>query len=310
MGKNKNKGKGNKRKAAVQEVSEKDLDRFAGSSGEEDNELEQEEHDENDIPVVADEPDDAVDEFEDEVEEADSEEEVASEDEDEVEEEATGMANAMARILGTQTTQASAVLSKTVTPLQRMARKEKVLLKEAREKRKANRELNLTALHIPLSVATTRSLTSGSSSNLVKELEMERGHRRVATRGVVALFNAISQHQKDARVSAVESASKANSDVKHMTKHGFLDMIKSSAKDAKQDGSEKAAIADSSKPKWKALKDDYMLNSTKMKDWDKESSDDDDGEEPQEVLDDNWSDEEVEKPAVGSGKKRRKVTSQ
>lgn len=310
MGKNKNKGKGSKRKAAAQEVSEKDLDRFAGSSGEEDNELEQEEHDENDIPVVADEPDDAGDEFEDEVEEANSEEEVASEDEDEVEEEATGMANAMARILGTQTTQASAVLSKTVTPLQRMARKEKVLLKEAREKRKANRERNLTALHIPLSVATTRSLTSGSSSNLVKELEMERAHRRVATRGVVALFNAISQHQKDARVSAVESASKANSDVKHMTKHGFLDMIKSSAKDAKQEGSEKAATVDSSKPKWKALKDDYMLNSTKMKDWDKESSDDDDGDEAQEPLDDNWSDEEVEKPADSSGKKRRKVTSQ
>jgi hypothetical protein len=117
----------------------------------------------------------------------------------------SGMANAMSKILGTQPkySNQSVILSRTVTPLQRLAKAEKEKEREAREKRKLNRERHLTALHIPLSVATSQQQTVGSAS-LVKELEMERTHRRVATRGVVALFNAIAQHQKKANeVSAI-----------------------------------------------------------------------------------------------------------
>ena len=116
----------------------------------------------------------------------------------------SGMAGAMSKILGTATRggTASVIRSKTTTPLQRMAEQEKEQLKEQKEKRRENRERNLAALHIPLSVATTRQTADGSSSSsLVKELELERTHRRVATRGVVALFNAIAQHQKKSDVS-------------------------------------------------------------------------------------------------------------
>jgi hypothetical protein len=59
----------------------------------------------------------------------------------------------------------------------------------------------LKSLHIPLSVATTNTVEDGRLS-VTNELEQERFHRRVATRGVVALFNAISQHQKSTEVSA------------------------------------------------------------------------------------------------------------
>ena len=76
-----------------------------------------------------------------------------------------------------------------------LQRKEKEQQTAIKEKRQANRERNLTALHLPLSIATTNTIDSGGLT-MSKELEQERIHRRVATRGVVALFNAITQHQR------------------------------------------------------------------------------------------------------------------
>jgi hypothetical protein len=125
------------------------------------------------------------------MEEADSENEFEDDP-------ASKMANAMAKILGTVAPQQSVILGKTKTPLQKMQQKEKEEELEMKEKRQANRERNLAALHIPLSVATTNTIEDGHLS-VTQELEQERLHRRVATRGVVALFNAISQHQKGTR---------------------------------------------------------------------------------------------------------------
>merc|ERR1712166_1084415 len=116
----------------------------------------------------------------------------------------------MGRILGTKssnsvrqkTSTSSVVLAKTITPLQKLQRKEKEQQTAIKEKRKANRERNLTALHLPLSIATTNTIDSGGLS-MSKELEQERLHRRVATRGVVALFNAITQHQRSSNTDDV-----------------------------------------------------------------------------------------------------------
>jgi hypothetical protein len=118
---------------------------------------------------------------------------------------ASKMANVMSRILGTETKgnnkkdalSSSVVLAKTVTPLQKLQQKEKEQQKAMKEKRQANRERNLTALHLPLSIATTNNIEADGQLSVAKELEQERFHRRVATRGVVALFNAITQHQRN-----------------------------------------------------------------------------------------------------------------
>ena len=288
-----------KRKAQA-EAETGDLKRFAGSSGEEDNDDDEEvEEIENEIDQVDDENDEAVvgdeaagdeadgEEEVDEVEVEDSEVEV-EEDEEEAEE-ASGMANAMARILGTQTKKGTShvVLSKTTTPMQRLQQAEKLALKEAKEKRKLNRDRNLTALHIPLSVATSH-MSTGSTS-LVTELNLERTHRRVATRGVVALFNAIAQHQNETKevVTNTESSDK----VKKMTKHGFLDMIKTTAKETTQSTKQETtttAAKTTSKPQWNALQDNYLLDS-KLKDWDKESSEEEDAD-ADEPVDDTWDD--------------------
>jgi hypothetical protein len=184
---------------------EVDLDRFAGSSDEED-EVDQvdpsghgadNEDNEEDEHSLSKRPD---------VKEKDSSDDEDSEPEmgkilrtEEIIDPSAKMANAMARILGTAT-KSSVVLSKTTTPLQRMQKEEKESRIALKAKRHMKKERNLDSLHIPLSVATTFSVEGGGRS-VAKELEKERFHRRVATRGVVALFNAISSHQKSSEVS-------------------------------------------------------------------------------------------------------------
>jgi hypothetical protein len=343
--------KGGKRKAEPVDVENEDLGRFAGSSDEEEERdvNDEDNHDGND------EDDDSVDQEETKEDESEDDEPVkkppnrsqapkdgheadadksgsSDEDSDAEEEKArgtAGMANAMARILGVSKPAAgtqSVILSKTTTPLQRMAEKEKQEDKETKEKRRANRERNLLALHVPLSVATTGTVVAsdGASGNLlVQELEQERIHRRVATRGVVALFNAISQHQKKVttpELPTTESVSKSKAEVKKLTKHGFLDMIKSTAtsKQEKLSADKASADAAKAKPQWNALQDDFMLNAKKMKNWDQASSDEDDEDgEGGENMDGSSEDEEEDKKAASSKKatsskqapafKRRKV---
>jgi hypothetical protein len=191
---------------------DEDLDRFAGSSDEEEDlektrdRTEHDAGDEEESPDKEEEnvnssDDDDVPE-EDEYPANDKDEEDSDSEPEEGLDSSAKMSNVMARILGASTNSAatsSVVLAKTTTPLQRMQQKEKEEMKALKEKRQSNRERNLTALHIPLSVATTNTIEDGRLS-VTKELEQERFHRRVATRGVVALFNAISKHQKSTEV--------------------------------------------------------------------------------------------------------------
>jgi hypothetical protein len=177
-------------------IEDENLDRFAGSSDEEDGEEMKDlgERDaENEDESVADADENSLS--------SGSEDSAPSVDE-ELYDPSAKMANMMARILGTSNRAASSsvILSKTTTPLQRMQTEEKEESRALKKKRQANRERNLSSLHIPLSVATTNTVEDGRLS-VTNELEQERFHRRVATRGVVALFNAISQHQKSTEVS-------------------------------------------------------------------------------------------------------------
>ena len=223
-----------------------------------------------------------------------------------------GMAGAMTRILGVAGGSAAGVLSKTKTPLQKLQEKQKSVDAALREKRRERRDTNLTAMRVPLSAATSRPLLTSDAdgpttmirSAIAQELEVERAHRRVATRGVVALFNAISKHQDKMRedasaehraaakaASASGGGSKSAEEVKVMSKRGFLDLLKTNA--TKVDGGAAAAAnksapsvsegakGTSSKSKtggWNALKDDYMMTS-KLKDWDKELTDEEDSDD-------------------------------
>jgi Rrp15p len=232
----------------------------------------------------------------------------------------TGMANAMNRILSAPTksktssierTPNAIVLSKTKTPLQIQAEKEKKLQESLKESRRVKRERQIRAIHIPLTVATNsfaalNSSTNPASSSLTKELENERMHRRVATRGIVALFNAIAHHQVRPDQTALAAAaaataaasttntenkskkSTANSASTKLTKNGFLDLIKQKAitsaslYDAKtpksvvmKSNTQEHEGTQTGTKKWNALKDEYMMDSTRN--WDELDDDETEG---------------------------------
>mmetsp|Transcript_26191 Transcript_26191/g.38729 ORF Transcript_26191/g.38729 Transcript_26191/m.38729 type:complete len:169 (+) Transcript_26191:51-557(+) len=136
------KKKGRSKRKDPPVVEDQNLERFAGSSDEEDedtmpagdkksSDVESSRSEDMDsdleekgpsIDILREKPDQQLEE----VEEVEKVEEV-EEDADDGNAPISGMANAMARILGTQVkhSSASAVLAKTVTPLQRMAKEEK-----------------------------------------------------------------------------------------------------------------------------------------------------------------------------------------
>jgi len=217
-------------------------------------------------------------------------------------------------------------------------------MEAARIKRREKRTINLTAMHIPLSSASSvgvmvkskkgkRSMAGGDvdvGAAIGKELGMEKIHRRVATRGVVALFNTISMHQQERAQRAAEAgigmassasnteSKKTKEELQNMSKHGFLDMLKktnasgdggsgtnkgpfSSSSKNSADGTTKSSRIKTLKDKqrtsdgWNALKDDFMMNS-KLKDWDKQMSSSD------EDVDD--VDDDEDDGGGGGGKKR------
>lgn len=236
-----------------------------------------------------------------------------------------GMADAMTRILGGASaleptpsksiTNNPIVLSKTTTPLQRLQQKIQSEERALRQKRKDRRSENLTAMRLPLAPAGGASekptkrqksktrhgendLLAADALAVAREIEAERTHRRIATRGVVALFNAISKHrqavaeeekakeEEKARIREEGRASvrrkkdeEGKGGASRTTKHGFLDMIKSAASagggaggDSKEtsvgggtvDGAKGREKGDGKREKsvgWSALKDDFMMNS-------------------------------------------------
>ena len=166
------------------------------------------------------------------------------------EKKAIGMSNAMAKILGmgipsdnlskknkSQHQSKSAILSKTTTKLQKQQEMERKALQSLRQKRKLRRAEHLTAMHIPVGnmIGTTPVRSSAGQGKISQweEINMERSYRRIATRGVVALFNAISKHQLAQREQHEQNThgikNKQDRDVQAMTKRGFLDALKQTA---------------------------------------------------------------------------------
>jgi hypothetical protein len=111
--------------------------------------------------------------------------------------------------------------------------------------------------------------------------ELESKLRKVATRGVVKLFNAIKTHQK----LVAEPVGITRSVTDESSKKKFMESLKrKNASSAPVDSddeltpsSKSAALrsksskaSSSSAPSWEVLRDDYLLGA-KMKDWNKES---------------------------------------
>uniref|UniRef100_A0A674EBN0 RRP15-like protein n=1 Tax=Salmo trutta TaxID=8032 RepID=A0A674EBN0_SALTR len=102
--------------------------------------------------------------------------------------------------------------------------------------------------------------------DFVKDRENERNLQRVATRGVVQLFNAVRKHQKTVDEKVKEAGGSERKKAKllsSVSKKDFINVLRGT------EGEEK--------PAWSVLRDDFMMGAS-MKDWDKES-DEEGGEE-------------------------------
>ncbi|XP_053439042.1 RRP15-like protein [Nycticebus coucang] len=121
--------------------------------------------------------------------------------------------------------------------------------------------------------------------DVVKDKETERNLQRIATRGVVQLFNAAQKHQKNVDEKVKEAGGSVRRRAKlvsAVSKKDFISVLRG------MDGStnETSSTRKSSKakqtegkseegPSWTILRDDFMMGAS-MKDWDKESDGPDD----------------------------------
>ncbi|XP_037674429.1 LOW QUALITY PROTEIN: RRP15-like protein [Choloepus didactylus] len=182
----------------------------------------------------------------------------------------TGWADAMAKILNKKTPKSKP----TILVKNKELEKEKEKLKQERlEKRKQldkKREWEMICRVKP---------------DVVKDKETERNLQRIATRGVVQLFDAVQKHQKNVDEKVKESGSSMRKRAKlisTVSKKDFISVLRG------QDGStnEKSSTGRNPKakqaemkseegPGWSILRDDFMMGAS-MKDWDKESDGPDD----------------------------------
>lgn len=111
--------------------------------------------------------------------------------------------------------------------------------------------------------------------------ERERAFKRISTKGVVQLFNAVRSQQRDL-VDRIEKAGpldhKRDEVLNNINKRQFLDMLMG-GKRAKSENidnpvkDEKVGDEEGSRPsQWSVLRDDFMTNK-KLKHWDKEDED-------------------------------------
>ncbi|CAM9296900.1 unnamed protein product [Ectocarpus sp. 4 AP-2014] len=205
---------------------------------------------------------------------------------------AGGMGDVMARILGQKldTRVQAPVLAKRKTKTMKEMENASVKRAETRGK-SAARRANMTQQFVIPDHTTT---------------DYERQLKKIATRGVVALFNAISkrQNQGGATAGGVGGGSSGNNVavtakatvVKGASRHAFLDMLKTGVKPTGGAAEAAAGAGVGSGGKrgggsagggggavgegdedggrsWSVLKEDFMMGSSTMKSWDQDSAD-------------------------------------
>ncbi|KAF4531638.1 hypothetical protein B566_EDAN006569 [Ephemera danica] len=119
----------------------------------------------------------------------------------------------------------------------------------------------------------------------ILEKDRERALTRIATRGVVQLFNSVSQQQKsiESGLKAAGASIRKQEKVLHsVDKTTFLDVLMGptrstvvghnvEAPKTKPDPDAKEAEGDSNSHLWKVLRDDFLVGG-KLKDWDRNSN--------------------------------------
>ncbi|XP_078085896.1 RRP15-like protein [Mustelus asterias] len=116
--------------------------------------------------------------------------------------------------------------------------------------------------------------------DVYQDRETERSFQKVATRGVVQLFNAVRKHQTSVDEKIKEAGGSERKRAKllsSVSKKDFISVLRGSGQNVHQNSAERTAnggkqikIKSEDSAAWNILRDDFMMGAT-MKDWDKES---------------------------------------
>jgi len=200
------------------------------------------------------------------------------ETDDEAEEGNAGWADAMAKVLamGKNSDKKVSVLSK--------AKKDNIKKTvKSGDNVEGDSEEVIEKKYEPLAVrkARKRELDSiGRKMPNVLEKYQEKALAKIATRGVVQLFNAVRDHQKDIKSQLKEAGGsfrKQEKVFKNIDKNSFVEILtgKPMSKSLCEPPPKKLKTEvknekDENQSSWNILRDDFMLGA-KMRDWDKES---------------------------------------
>nr|XP_030124999.3 RRP15-like protein [Taeniopygia guttata] len=185
----------------------------------------------------------------------------------------SGWADAMAKVLNKKIPQnKSTILAKNKS------------LEKEREKKKQERQEK----KIRLEKKREWEMMCRVKPDVVKDREKERNLQRIATRGVVQLFNAVRTHQKKMEEEVKKAGSsewKRAKLISSVSKRDFIDVLRNmdGAKGAKNPAgkatkSKQGEVKSEEGPEWNILRDDFMMGAS-MKDWDKESDGEGNNEE-------------------------------
>ncbi|XP_057689094.1 RRP15-like protein [Corythoichthys intestinalis] len=171
-----------------------------------------------------------------------------------------GWAQAMAKILGKQTQKSKTTILVKNKELDKVKAKEKQERLERKEKNDKKRTWEMMCREKP---------------DVLKDREAEKALQRIATRGVVQLFNAVRKHQKNIDNKVKEAGGSERKKAKilsSVSKKDFIDVLRKTESESKDTFKKENDISTTEvveKPAWSVLSDDYMMGAT-MKDWDKE----------------------------------------
>ncbi|XP_419413.2 RRP15-like protein [Gallus gallus] len=177
----------------------------------------------------------------------------------------SGWADAMAKVLNKKIPQNKSIILAKSKKLEKEREKERQERLEKRRKLDKKREWEMMCRVKP---------------DVVKDRDRERNLQRIATRGVVQLFNAVRTHQKNVDEKVKKGARSERQRAKllsSVSKKDFINVLRSmegakgnrnSARKAAK--SKQGEVKSEEGPEWNILRDDFMMGAS-MKDWDKES---------------------------------------
>jgi len=139
-----------------------------------------------------------------------------------------------------------------------------------RNNKRRNRRLKLSANEdskIPKSSVQDRRKSTDicrTKPNVTIDREFERNLARIATKGVVQLFNVVKEHQ--GKIDSVESKEKSEfrkeKILRSLSKEDFLDVLQGQNKKSRQE-STRGSTTNNASAKWKVLRDDFLTEDKK-----------------------------------------------